>query len=80
MIPILIVAHDCIALKRIMENEGMDLEIIVNPKTTDDGQSVIQVTLEIPTFDFFITLMHCLLYSWRQPLAPPSSTLKMPMA
>ncbi|KAI5123639.1 hypothetical protein M0805_001672 [Coniferiporia weirii] len=31
------------ALKRIMENEGMDLEIIVNPKTTDDGQAVIQL-------------------------------------
>jgi len=26
-----------------MENEGMDLEIIVNPKTTDDGQPVIQL-------------------------------------
>ncbi|KAH9176329.1 UTP--glucose-1-phosphate uridylyltransferase [Lactarius sanguifluus] len=31
------------ALKRIMENEGMDLEIIINPKTTDDGQAVIQL-------------------------------------
>ena len=31
------------ALKRVMENEGMDLEIIVNPKVTDDGQAVIQV-------------------------------------
>ncbi len=26
-----------------MEGEGMDLDIIVNPKVTDDGQSVIQV-------------------------------------
>ena len=26
-----------------MENEGMDLDIIINPKTTDDGQAVIQV-------------------------------------
>ena len=26
-----------------METEGMELEIIVNPKNTDDGQSVIQV-------------------------------------
>ncbi|KAF8622650.1 hypothetical protein AX15_006761 [Amanita polypyramis BW_CC] len=32
------------ALRRIMENEGgMDLDIIVNPKTTDDGQAVIQL-------------------------------------
>ncbi|KAJ8522506.1 hypothetical protein ONZ45_g939 [Pleurotus djamor] len=31
------------ALKRIMENEGMELEIIINPKTTDDGQAVIQL-------------------------------------
>ncbi|TDL14698.1 UTP-glucose-1-phosphate uridylyltransferase [Rickenella mellea] len=31
------------ALKRVMENEGMELEIIINPKTTDDGQSVIQL-------------------------------------
>ena len=26
-----------------MENEGMDLEIIINPKVTDDGQPVIQL-------------------------------------
>ncbi|KAF7315544.1 UTP-glucose-1-phosphate uridylyltransferase [Mycena indigotica] len=31
------------ALKRIMETEGMELEIIINPKVTDDGQSVIQL-------------------------------------
>ncbi|KAL7281344.1 hypothetical protein ACG7TL_004653 [Trametes sanguinea] len=31
------------ALKRIMENEGMELEIIVNPKVTEDGTSVIQL-------------------------------------
>ncbi|EJF65102.1 UTP-glucose-1-phosphate uridylyltransferase [Dichomitus squalens] len=31
------------ALKRIMETEGMELDIIVNPKTTDDGQAVIQL-------------------------------------
>ena len=31
------------ALKRIMENEGMDLEIIINPKAMDDGQAVIQL-------------------------------------
>ncbi|KZT67151.1 UTP--glucose-1-phosphate uridylyltransferase [Daedalea quercina L-15889] len=31
------------ALKRIMAGEGMELDIIVNPKTTDDGQAVIQL-------------------------------------
>lgn len=31
------------ALKRVMENEGMELEIIVNPKATDDGHPVIQL-------------------------------------
>jgi hypothetical protein len=28
-----------------MENEGMELEIIINDKTTDDGQAIIQVRL-----------------------------------
>ncbi|GJN88272.1 hypothetical protein Rhopal_001237-T1 [Rhodotorula paludigena] len=31
------------AIKRIMENDGMDLEIIVNNKTTDKGEAVIQL-------------------------------------
>ncbi|KAH9924868.1 UTP-glucose-1-phosphate uridylyltransferase [Fomitopsis serialis] len=31
------------AVKRIMEKGEMELEIIVNPKTTDDGQAVIQL-------------------------------------
>jgi hypothetical protein len=31
------------ALKRIMDSGGMELDIIVNPKVTEDGQSVIQV-------------------------------------
>jgi hypothetical protein len=31
------------ALKRVMENGGMDLDIIANPKKTEDGQEVIQV-------------------------------------
>ncbi|KAG5652400.1 hypothetical protein H0H81_005157, partial [Sphagnurus paluster] len=31
------------ALKRVMETEGMELEIIINPKTTDDGQAVVQL-------------------------------------
>ena len=32
-------------MKRIMEDEGMELEIIINPKVTEDGTSVIQVHL-----------------------------------
>ncbi|KAI0645417.1 UTP-glucose-1-phosphate uridylyltransferase [Trametes meyenii] len=31
------------ALRRVMESEGMELDIIVNPKTTDDGQAVVQL-------------------------------------
>ena len=33
----------CLALKRIMEEEGMELEIIINPKSTDDGIPVVQL-------------------------------------
>jgi UTP--glucose-1-phosphate uridylyltransferase len=42
-----------IAIKRIMEDEGMELEIIVNPKTNDDGVAVIQVGFltHLPTAD-----------------------------
>ena len=36
------------ALKRVMDSEGMDLEIIINPKAMGDGQAVIQV----PNFPF----------------------------
>ncbi|KAF5317349.1 hypothetical protein D9611_003885 [Ephemerocybe angulata] len=31
------------ALKRVMETEGMELEIIINPKVNDDGSAVIQL-------------------------------------
>ena len=31
------------ALKRIMDTEGLELEIIINPKTTDEGHAVIQL-------------------------------------
>ena len=31
------------ALKRIMSTEGMELDIIVNPKVADDGQAVLQL-------------------------------------
>ncbi|KAJ3488931.1 hypothetical protein NLI96_g2472 [Meripilus lineatus] len=36
------------ALKRIMEGAEMELDIIVNPKTTDDGQAVIQARFQRP--------------------------------
>ena len=35
--------NEHIALKRVMEEEGMELEIIINPKVTDDGQQVVQL-------------------------------------
>lgn len=31
------------ALKRVMDNEGLELEIIINPKTNDDGHAVVQL-------------------------------------
>ena len=36
------------ALKRVMDSEGMDLEIIINPKAMGDGQAVIQVPILSP--------------------------------
>lgn len=41
-------SHDvfCTALKRVMDREGMELEIIINPKVTEDGTSVIQVRVD----------------------------------
>lgn len=37
------------ALKKIMEAEAMELEIIINPKNNEDGQAVIQVKLTCPS-------------------------------
>ena len=34
---------DLKAVKRVMESDGLDLEIIVNNKVTDSGESVIQL-------------------------------------
>lgn len=31
------------SIKRIIENENLDLEVIVNPKTLDNGANVIQL-------------------------------------
>jgi UTP--glucose-1-phosphate uridylyltransferase len=35
------------AIKRVIENEGMELDIIVNNKTADDGTPVIQLETAI---------------------------------
>jgi len=35
------------SLKQIVESGGMDLDIIVNPKVTDDGQAVVQLETAI---------------------------------
>lgn len=35
--------HFQLALKRIMDNGDMELDIIANPKVTQNGESVIQV-------------------------------------
>jgi UTP--glucose-1-phosphate uridylyltransferase len=35
-----------------MEDEGMELEIIINPKTNDDGQPVVQVSYTFSPFTF----------------------------
>jgi UDP-N-acetylglucosamine pyrophosphorylase len=32
-----------LALKRVMETEGLELDIIINPKVNDDGHAVIQL-------------------------------------
>jgi hypothetical protein len=40
-----------LALKRIMNGGGMDLDIIVNPKMTDNGQAVVQVCHLLETQD-----------------------------
>lgn len=48
-----------------MENEGMELEIIVNPKVTEDGQSVIQVhhpivlLWDIPSYSSLMIFVLC---------------------
>lgn len=36
-----------LALKRLMSKQVMELDLIVNPKVTEDGQSVIQVCLPL---------------------------------
>lgn len=49
-LPIFRLSTDCTAaLKRIMVTEGMELEIIINPKTNDDGQAVIQACTHYAT-------------------------------
>jgi hypothetical protein len=41
------------ALKRIMNGGGMDLDIIVNPKMSENGQAVLQVCHPLRTRDTF---------------------------
>jgi hypothetical protein len=62
-----------LALKKIMDNGGMDLEIIVNPKVTDDGHSVIQVC---NLYRLSPSLTDCL-ESWRRLLALLSDISEM---
>ena len=62
-------------MKRVMETEGMDLEIIINPKATGDGQAVIQVPISSShRFDTLLTPV-C---SWRRPLEQQLNTSKVP--
>jgi len=56
-----------------METEAMDLDIIVNPKMTDDGQAVIQVDCNLFVFATLLNMVHSL--KLLQVL--PSSTLGM---
>jgi hypothetical protein len=66
------------ALKRVIENEGMDLDIIVNPKSLDDGTAVIQVRIDrFPQMQMITTNG---LYSLRQQLERPSNISRRLMA
>jgi hypothetical protein len=66
-----------LALKRVLETEELELEIIINPKTTDDGFPIIQVRNT-----HSIHWVYPLKYngSSKLPPAQPSSTLGMRMA
>ena len=67
------------ALKQKMDNGGMELDIIVNPKVTEDGHSVIQVCFRFfrgmysrPLMPFFLSS-----FSLKRRLGPQSSTSAM---
>lgn len=64
------------ALKRVMTGGGMELDIIANPKITDDGQAVIQVNclIENQSTQFLIA------GSLRPQRAQLSNTSTTPMA
>ena len=64
-----------------MENEGMDLEIIVNPKVNDDGQAVVQVinVTKAPNCRYG-NLCSLMFHSLKPPLGLQSSTSKAHMA
>lgn len=74
-----LIVYSITALKRVMDSDGMDLEIIINPKVTNDGESVIQVSFASYVFSlshagqrFFI--LNC---SSRQQPGRLSSTSRM---
>ncbi|KAG5353739.1 hypothetical protein C0989_002522 [Termitomyces sp. Mn162] len=46
-----------ITLKKIMDKGGMDLEIIGNPKVTDDGRSILQVWVYYLPAPYYLTLI-----------------------
>lgn len=48
-LPCALRADDVAALKRIMDSGGMALDLIVREKLTDDGQTVCQVRLPLPS-------------------------------
>lgn len=48
---------DLKAVKRVMEGDGMDLEIIVNNKTTDQGEAVIQLETAVSRFLLYVFLL-----------------------
>jgi len=57
-----------------MEEEGMDLEIIINPKDTEDGKAVIQVSYIRMAAQVPATKAIIVTRSLKRPPVPPSST------
>lgn len=50
---------DLKAVKRVMEGDGMDLEVIVNGKTDESGQAVIQLETAVRFFRSSRRFQHC---------------------
>jgi hypothetical protein len=66
-----------LALKRVLETEELELEIIINPKTTDDGFPIIQVR-NTHSIHWVYPRKYC--GSSKLPLVQLSSTSGMRMA